>query len=105
MNIQLKQVVENLEPKLLQREDSSLAVQVLQQALNELSLYDRPIDGYFGMETEKAIRKLQQQFGLIETGLFDIPTWSSLTYWARLIPNIPDVLVKLISQHVDSCWT
>ncbi|MBE7381064.1 MAG: peptidoglycan-binding protein [Leptolyngbya sp. SIO1E4] len=44
--------------------------------------YDSPANGYFGPETEQALRPLPAQFGLAETGQFDNATWYALTFWA-----------------------
>ena len=40
------------------------------------------IDGSFGIETEKALKKFQKRYGLAATGLCDPLTWSSLV-WQR----------------------
>lgn len=83
MTTQFQQVVSPIKPELLQLQDMGTAVRHLQLALRTLSLYTGPIDGYFGVSTEAAVRELQIHFGLDETGQFDAATWYGLTFWGE----------------------
>jgi hypothetical protein len=50
------------------------AVERLQEILKtDEELYDGPVTGYFGPQTEQALRQFQQQEGLPETGILDGP--------------------------------
>ncbi|MEO0827071.1 MAG: peptidoglycan-binding domain-containing protein [Cyanobacteria bacterium J06639_16] len=81
--MQLREVIDCLEPELLKLGDTGFAVQSLQRALKELLFYNSPVDGYFGPDTEKAILKFQKQLGLDETAVFDPATWYALTFWTE----------------------
>ena len=76
--------VSKLQPTVLQQGDQSASVQDLQHALQALSLYSGPIDGFFGTQTKHAVRMLQQILAIAITGLFDHTTWCALMIWAKL---------------------
>ena len=50
------------------------AVAHLQEELAELGYYDGPHDGIFSPETEEALKRLQVEEGLEESGVLDTPT-------------------------------
>lgn len=63
----------------------------LQYFLRFISVFDPAvegpaIDGVFGTETESAVRSFQRQYGLLETGIVDTPTWEAIysTYQGML---------------------
>lgn len=76
-----QQIVASLEPNCLQRGDTSAPVQRLQRLLQALGLYSGLAEGYFDAATEASVRRLQQQFGITETGSFDAATWYALSFW------------------------
>lgn len=53
-------------------------VQGLQSRLQDLGLYDGPLDGLFGPETAQAVRRFQQIAGLPPSGMVDPATWTAL---------------------------
>src|SRR5690606_3675299 len=53
-------------------------VQGLQSRLQDLGLYDGPLDGLFGPETAQAVRRFQQTAGLPPSGMVDPATWTAL---------------------------
>lgn len=54
------------------------AVSALQRRLREADYYDGPIDGIYGLATERAVRALQSDLGLEETGSLTEETWQRL---------------------------
>lgn len=54
------------------------AVITLQQKLRDLGFYTGSVDGIFGRQTEEAVRKLQEQHGLIADGIVGAKTWRAL---------------------------
>ncbi len=66
--------------EIIRRNSSGEKVTDLQRRLKLLG-YDlgvTDIDGIFGIETENAVRKLQQDRGLLVTGAIDQETWQEL---------------------------
>lgn len=53
-------------------------VRETQQQLKSLGLYDGPVDGVWGAETQAAVERYQSQRGLSATGRVDEPTRNSL---------------------------
>ncbi|MEW6243394.1 MAG: peptidoglycan-binding protein [Bacillota bacterium] len=64
-------------------------VREVQVRLNELGLFDGPIDGVFGIQTELSVRRFQSVRGLPETGIVDQGTWDLL--WAEEAQGQQDV--------------
>ncbi|MBM7569880.1 NlpC/P60 family protein [Aquibacillus albus] len=62
--------------KELEYGEHSDAVRVLQHKLNQLSYYDKEIDGEYGVLTEYALKKFQYEHDLTVTGQADIETLS-----------------------------
>ncbi|MEM1239417.1 MAG: peptidoglycan-binding protein [Cyanobacteria bacterium P01_H01_bin.26] len=60
-------------------DDSGTAVSRLQGRLAELNLYDGPIDGIFGLQTEQAVEQFQRQAGLEVDGIVGPATWMALS--------------------------
>ena len=54
------------------------SVQMLQKMLNYYNYFAFPVDGYFGLETYKAVRNFQRINGLAENGTVDEATWYML---------------------------
>ena len=61
------------------------------QATMNVVFYKYPVyktldeDGYFGNNTEEAVRRIQQHVGLEETGVVDIYTWSAIFCLGNII--------------------
>lgn len=59
------------------------AVRQLQRRLTESSYYSGPIDGLYGLETQRAIVALQRASGLEDTGTLNEATWQALESGAQ----------------------
>ena len=62
----------------LKRGDSSIQVKWLQQGLRITLYYQMSIDSTFGAGNETAVKKLQSDLGLDQTGIVDDATWAGL---------------------------
>jgi len=67
----------------------------LQKKLNTFG-YSLDVDGEYGRNTEKAVKKYQEQNGLIETGQADISTLKHLGLYAEEISKPEDANGKLV---------
>jgi Putative peptidoglycan binding domain len=56
----------------------SAAVKTLQQQLGQLNYYEGPVDGIMGPQTTAAIKDLQRQAGLPQTGTMNPATQAAL---------------------------
>ena len=56
----------------------SASVKKLQQQLGQLNYYEGPVDGYMGPQTIAAIKDLQRQAGLPQTGTMNAVTQKAL---------------------------
>ena len=56
----------------------SASVKQLQQQLGQLNYYEGPVDGYMGPQTIAAIKDLQRQAGLPQTGTMNAATQKAL---------------------------
>lgn len=71
-----------LEEPLMEGEDISS----LQKRLIELDFYNGPIDGKYGLLSEKAVKRFQKEYHLEENGVVDRETWNMLS-------NLNDLLI------------
>jgi peptidoglycan hydrolase-like protein with peptidoglycan-binding domain len=104
MMTQWQKLIDALGPELLQFGDVGFTVQTLQSALKALSLYSRAVDGYFGPHTERALLQLQRDYGLTQTGQFDLSTWYALSFWVKpqylkTQPQTPEKSMHLLELH------
>ena len=65
-------------PQILRREDYLHDVLLVQKRLSELGYLDENYNGYYGKDTEKAVRAFQQDNGLQADGLCGQATWNAL---------------------------
>jgi hypothetical protein len=59
----------------------SAAVMQLQRELGQLNYYEGPVDGLMGPQTIAAIKDLQRQANLPQTGVMDPATQKALAYY------------------------
>jgi peptidoglycan hydrolase-like protein with peptidoglycan-binding domain len=59
----------------------SAAVETLQRQLGQLNYYEGPVDGLVGPQTIAAIKDLQRQANLPQTGVMNAATQNALTYY------------------------
>ena len=59
----------------------SAAVKTLQQQLGQLNYYEGPVDGIMGPQTIAAIKDLQRQAGLPQTGTMNPATGAALAHY------------------------
>ena len=57
---------------------SELLIMAAQQQLKYSGLYNGPVDGKMGPETQRAFRQFQQQHGLPQSGTLDERTYTAL---------------------------
>lgn len=57
--------------------DTAMNVSALQGMLKGLGLYDGPINGVYDEATENAVKALQKELGVPETGVMDPATWEA----------------------------
>lgn len=81
------QAVSRQEFKTLQKGNSGEAVREMQQALEHLGYYDGKTDGNFSRAMEDAVRALQKELGVAQTGRIDYDTY--LLLWAELSSASP----------------
>ena len=77
--------------------DSGPDVLAIQQSLHAVGNATVPLDGYFGLETESAIKDLQANEGLVADGIVGQATWESILIPVGLTSEGPDVKA---AQHL-----
>jgi len=65
-------------PVYLRRGDSAATVAAVQRKLRELGYFTANLTGYYGLETEIAVRQFQEDNGIKPTGQIEPTTWSLL---------------------------
>ena len=83
----------------LKRGDSSVQVMKLQQALTDEGYYFGTADGQFGPTTEDAVRKYQEESGVIADGVVNDIQYMNLTFEAIDYPG------KSVSDYDYADWS
>lgn len=65
------------------------AVRLLQRLLQQEGVFSGPIDGDFGVRTQRAVRDFQRQRGLTVTGVVNEATWEALGVTCMREPTPP----------------
>ena len=74
--------------KKLKNGSSGKLVKQLQTRMTELGYYDGPISGNFMVKTTRAVKKIQTQNGMEETGVVDEATWNLIfNDYTIVLPN------------------
>lgn len=73
----------------LRLNDRGPTVRFLQRKLQEAGVYRGPIDGVFGIQTQRAVRVFQRQKGLAITGVVNHATWQALGVSCVEVPVPP----------------
>ena len=76
--------------------DSGNHIRILQSVLTETGDGPLPIDGFFGRDTEDAVRRAQRRHGLSPTGS------ANLTFWRRISAEYFRETDKIFSQIADA---
>jgi peptidoglycan hydrolase-like protein with peptidoglycan-binding domain len=82
--------------------DSGPDVLAIQHSLRAVGNATVPLDGYFGIETESAIKDLQANEGLVADGIVGTATWESILIPVGLTSEGPDVKAAqhlLVTKH------
>ena len=69
--------------EILRRGDRGEAVGELQKLLKAIGLFNGPISGFYGEQTEAAVRRFQRNRGLIEDGVAGVRTRAAISAVAR----------------------
>lgn len=72
---------------ILRREDRGAEVTYLQQRLRDWGYFQEAITGYFGIATEKAVQKFQQDHDIFPSGIVDAQTWEAIE--SETTPSFP----------------
>jgi peptidoglycan hydrolase-like protein with peptidoglycan-binding domain len=67
-----------LDPPTVQAGSTGKAVKLLQRLLSDYGYDPGPVDGDFGPNTKKAVKKFQTDFGLAVDGIAGPKTWAML---------------------------
>lgn len=78
---------------LIQRGDINNYVFILQDALNALGFTGSGLDGIFGANTERVVKRFQEAQGLTADGIVGCSTWTRLTSLAKGI-GLTDTVVN-----------
>ncbi len=72
------QAVENAASSVLSLGTEGQAVRALQDRLKNTEYYDGPVDGVYGLATQRAVTDFQKAKGFDQTGRLDNDTWAAL---------------------------
>ena len=102
-NAPVAQIEESYSGEPLRVGDAGNSVKIIQTQLNRISRNYPAIpkiaeeNGVYGLDTEEAVRKFQQIFGLAQSGEVDKSTWYKIKQYYVGVKNLSDLLSEGIS--------
>ncbi len=94
--------VQEYVPAYSQLGSSGTEVEAIQEVLAERGLFDGEITGYYGAQTEQAVKDFQEQQGLPVTGIADAATLKLLGITIGSIPEATDANVGLLARIISA---
>lgn len=89
-------------PVYSQTGSSGTEVEEIQRVLKEWGLFSGEITGYYGAQTEKAVRSFQKVRGLTQSGVADEATLKQLGITIGSIPNATEANVNLLARIISA---
>ena len=89
-------------PAYSQAGSSGVEVEEIQRVLKERGLFTGEITGYYGAQTQEAVRKFQRQQGLDQTGVADKTTLKRLGITIGTVPAATDANVWLLARMISA---
>ena len=77
-------------------------VEAIQQLLKEYGLFHEEITGYFGAQTEKAVKAYQKANGLAQTGIADRATLAKMGITIGSIPAATEANIALLARIISA---
>lgn len=81
---------------------SGKEVTAIQEALKDRGLFTADVTGYYGTQTQAAVRKFQQQKGLSVDGIAGPATLSALGITVGSVPKATDANVNLLARIISA---
>lgn len=89
-------------PAYSQNGSSGTEVEEIQRVLAERGIFKGEITGYYGAQTEEAVRTFQKQQGLNQTGIADDATLKRLGITIGSRPEATDANVSLLARIISA---
>lgn len=89
-------------PAYSQNGSSGTEVEEIQRVLAERGIFKGEITGYYGAQTEEAVRAFQKQQGLNQTGIADDATLKRLGITIGSRPEASDANVSLLARIISA---
>ncbi len=89
-------------PAYSQNGSSGTEVEEIQRVLAERGIFKGEITGYYGAQTEEAVRTFQKQQGLNQTGIADDATLKRLGITIGSRPEASDANVSLLARIISA---
>lgn len=77
-------------------------VEAIQQLLKDYGLFHEEITGYFGAQTEKAVKAYQKANGLAQTGIADSVTLAKMGITIGSIPAATEANIALLARIISA---
>ncbi len=81
---------------------SGKEVTAIQEALKERGLFNADVTGYYGTQTQAAVRKFQQQKGLTVDGIAGPQTLSALGISVGTVPEATESNINLLARIISA---
>lgn len=81
---------------------SGKEVEAIQKTLKEYGVYSGEVTGYYGEQTEAAVRRFQQYHGLTVNGIADAETLAKLNISIGSIPSATEANINLLARIISA---
>lgn len=90
------------EPVYSQQGSRGREVEAIQQTLKEYGIFFGEVTGYYGTQTEAAVKRFQQYNGLAVTGIADNVTLKKLNITIGEIPSATESNINLLARIISA---
>jgi len=81
---------------------SGAEVKAIQQALKDRGLFNTNVDGYYGEQTQAAVKRFQKQQGISQTGVAGPQTLKALGISIGSVPSATEANINLLARIISA---
>ncbi len=97
-----KITAQEISPAISQYGSSGAEVKAIQQALKDRGLFNAGVTGYYGEQTQAAVKRFQKQQGISQTGVAGPQTLKALGISIGSVPSATEANINLLARIISA---